>query len=253
MSLSAGRALVVGYGRMGGFHAKVLRDLGYEVVTVDPDPESGADFPTVTGGAGRPSSWRQPPLAEFAVAAIATPPEFLVETAYELAGIPKLLVEKPFATNTRDASMLAAYLKACGSDVCVGLTERFNPQARALRTLLHDGTLRDVSSARFVRWNDRPSFDVALDLKLHDVDLALWMRAGHTSFDTRADSDVRVRRIEVTHADGVYECDLMAHDLSPLHALWHAFLTDGEYPTPEDVIHAHRFLDLLRDKEEVAA
>ena len=258
MSDSPGRAIVVGYGRMGKFHSKVLRDLGYEVVTVDPHASSGADFGTLDEaqpkftaeqawtGVGRPTG--------FAVGVVAVPPPLLVDTAYELAGVPKLLVEKPFATNTRDALLLAAYLEKCRSDVCVGLVERFNPQARALRGLLHDRTFREVSRLKFTRWNDRPSFDVDLDLKLHDVDLAAWLRSGpEVSFDTRAESAERVRRIEVTHADGVYVCDLMAHNLSPLHGLWHAFLTDGEYPKPADVIRAHRFLDLLRESQEVAA
>jgi len=228
---------------MGRFHAKVLRDLGYEVVTVDPNPVAGADYATtrdIPGG-----------LTRFDAAAVATPPGALVPTAYHLAGIRKVLVEKPYAYSSEVAVLITKHMRDAGSDVCVGLTERFNPQARALKRRAVTG----ARTVKFTRWNDRPSFDVDLDLKLHDVDLALWLGVNSVAeFDTRADSRERVRAIEVTKFDGTTQrVDLMAHDLSPLHALWHAFLTDGEYPTPEDVIHAHRFLDLLRDKEEVAA
>lgn len=253
------RALVVGYGRMGAFHAKVLRDLGHDVVTVDPDPNRRADFATIAEA--RPTwtferAMTEPRPEPFAVAAVAVPAQHLLDTAYQLAGTPKLLVEKPFATCTRDASMLAAYLHSCNSDVCVGLVERFNPVVRALKPLLRDGTLRDIRHVKFTRWNDRPSFDLDLDLKLHDVDLSAYLRLScHLEFDTRDRARKRVRRIDVTHADGVYTVDLMAHELSPLHGMWHAFLTDGDYPRPANVIHAHRLLDLYRENAglEVAA
>src|SRR6187431_1976015 len=115
------RALVVGRGRMGAFHEKVLRDLGYDVTTVDPEPARGADFATVEEALPKfdEASW-QPTTSRFDVAVVAVPPEHLLDTAYRLAGTPKLLIEKPFALNTRNASMLAAYLKASGSAVCVG-------------------------------------------------------------------------------------------------------------------------------------
>lgn len=79
------RALVVGYGRMGAFHARVLRDLGYHVTMVDPDPNRRADHATVAEA--RPE-WAPagpiPPV--FDVAAVAVPPERLLDTAYQLAG-----------------------------------------------------------------------------------------------------------------------------------------------------------------------
>src|SRR4051812_33272477 len=54
------KALVVGYGRMGRFHTKVLADLGYDVSTLDPDPGAGADYQ------------RTDPIATYDAVAIAT-------------------------------------------------------------------------------------------------------------------------------------------------------------------------------------
>jgi predicted dehydrogenase len=53
--------------------------------------------------------------------------------------------------------------------VAVGYVERFNPQVRQLRERLAG---REVLTARFTRYNARPSADVLLDLQSHDIDLA---------------------------------------------------------------------------------
>lgn len=230
------KALVVGYGRMGAFHARTLRDLGYTVTTVDPNPERLADHETL--GSVGPRS--------FDVAAVAVPPGELLATAYQLAGLP-MLVEKPFALNVREARMLAAYLAQQGSKVCVGLVERFNPQVRALRALLMDGTVHGVTDVTFTRHNDRPTFDLDLDLRLHDIDLTRFLAFGcPVEYDTRARCERKIRTITVTHAEGVLTVDLMDHALSPLHALWHAFLTGRPHPTPADAIWALQDLQAAR-------
>jgi len=251
-------ALVVGYGRMGGFHAKTLRDLGYEVVTVDPDPAVEADFFTLdTVIAPFPATWVRGDT--FDVAVVACPPEHLLDTAYRLAGLP-MLVEKPFAMSLRDAHLLDAYLARFEQPVAVGLVERFNPQVRALRGLLETFALGKITGVTFRRHNPRPSWDEGLDLRLHDVDLALWLRllsmnGCSVAFDTVADTDERVRVIEVRAERGHYRFDLMEHDQHPLTFLWHAFLSGGEYPKPEDAIKALSVLPATyaAEKEEMAA
>jgi predicted dehydrogenase len=258
------RGLVVGLGRMGTFHAKVLRDFGYEVVTVDPDPSVAADFFDVeTATADRYRSFGSIlPAAGFDVAAVACPPGHLLDTAYRLAGVPKLLVEKPFATSVRDAHLLAAYLDRFEQPVAVGLVERFNPQVLALKGLKDSGALGRVRSVHFVRHNPRPSWDEALDLRLHDVDIALWLRLfsqvtedGGVTFDTASATAERVRTVEVVTDDQTLRFDLMEHGLSPLHGLWHAFLSGGDYPTPADAIAALEVLPRTyeAEREEQAA
>jgi hypothetical protein len=80
----------------------------------------------------------------------------------------------------------------------------------------------------FRRWNDRPTTDVALDLTSHDVDLARWLGVScPVRFDSRADAAARVRSVLVHYEDKpTARVDLMAHDTSPLHAQWNAFLSD---------------------------
>lgn len=211
-------ALVVGYGRMGGFHRKVLCDLGYDVETVDPVVH--ADHAEV-------------PHTDFDVVCVATPISHLAPEAAKWKGFRgKLLVEKPFAVDVLQADWLAGELE--GVDVAVGYVDRFNPAVRALREWL-DG--RQDVSARFIRYSDRPTSDMLVDLRTHDVDLARWLGVRNPLFDTQA--NVRTRRREIAAIDGgaIHVANLLAHDTSPLHAQWHHFLGGGtEHAKPQDAV-----------------
>jgi predicted dehydrogenase len=226
-------ALVMGAGHMGSLHAKVLRDLGHEVVTVDPN--APADFETLDQAAME--FW------PFDIAAIAAPIGELMGATLALAGTHRLLVEKPFAPDVHQARTLAAVLNGAGGRVCVGFVERFNPVVRRLYRDIDD--LGAPVGAKFTRWSDRPSPDTDTDLRLHDVDLAYHLGLfDGVEYDTRADAGEKRRRIEVFYDTGQrLEVDLMAHDQSPLHAMWHTFLSGrGAYPKPVDAIRAHRML-----------
>ncbi|MES2867637.1 MAG: hypothetical protein V4703_12915 [Actinomycetota bacterium] len=188
----------------------VLRDLGLDVTTVDPDPSMGADHAGV-------------PRGRFDVVCVATPIAHLADEAARWVGFEgHLLIEKPAAASNTDARELAALL--VGQRVAVGYVERFNPCVRAMARALADAP--PPVSAVFRRWNDRPATDVRLDLTVHDIDLA-----GHLGlacpvrFDTRAGSPVKAREITVRTDGGACRADLTAHDTSPLHAQWHAFLS----------------------------
>ena len=240
------RALVVGLGHMGRFHHKVLSDLGYHVFSVDPDPGAGADYLSLREARM---------MREFDVACISCPAERLGDCAFDMAGTP-MLVEKPFATNLRDAELLRAYLESKGSAVAVGFVERFNPHVRDLRERLRCSV--EIAGAHFTRWSVRSSWDVGLDLLIHDVDLAycLGVDSATVSYDARADMSLTIRRIEVDvlMMGSVMEretirADLLAHRQSPLHALWHAFLSGGDYPRPSDAIRAHGALQALAHVE----
>jgi predicted dehydrogenase len=243
-------ALVVGLGHMGSFHRDVLtKHLGYTVTTVDPDPSRGADYATIAE-ACLPR--------DYDVAVVAAPAERLVECAFELAGTP-LLVEKPFATNVRDATMLAAYLDSRKAPVAVDFTERFNPRLVELREHLQG---REIVAARFTRWSVKPSWNVGLDLLVHDIDLAYHLGLVQRlegfpgiTYDTRADAPRNVRRIEVDTADGqMFWANLLDHGKSPLTILWHNFLINHPYtPRPAHAVRALKALAMLPAQAEVPA
>lgn len=229
------RALVVGAGRMGRFHCRALRDLGLDVTTVDRDPAAGADHVTV------------PMRSRFDVVCIAVPIDQLADEASAWEGHEGwMLIEKPGAPTAQAAHDLAHLLD--GQRVAIGYVERFNPQVRTLRRLLDDAP--PPVSARFRRWGLRVSSDVTLDLLSHDIDLThhLDLRCPAV-YETESERGVTVREVKVWCESGLpIGVDLTAHDTSPLHAQWHAFLAGrGGYATPADAI------DVLTRLEQAAA
>jgi predicted dehydrogenase len=242
------RALVVGLGRMGTFHAKVLHELGYDITTVDPDPERGADYRTIGQATTMGTAY-----GTHDIAVVAAPIPHLADCAFQLAGIKHLLVEKPFATTAQEASMLHAYLKAQGSSVCVGYVERYNPvireYAQRIRQMPRHGSQLAVT---FTRWTDQPSADTGLDMAVHDIDLAWHLGLGCEDliFDTRADQNQKLRRLRIGHDTHL---DLMAHNGSPLHALWHSFLTGQQHPGPLDAIRTLQHLEAMQQPQHAAA
>lgn len=212
------RALVIGLGRMGSLHRKVLRDLGFRVESVDPF------YPEATFRSLEEAG------TDYEVAVVATPIADLTDQAWKinLLGVP-VLVEKPLAASVSDARDFARYARG---KVGVGYIERFNPKVLELRDWLQG---KEVQTASFVRHNDRPSVDRRIDLLTHDVDLAAYLDIPleRCSFDVEDSNSERVRLITVNGK----AWNLMAHDTSPLHGLWHGFLTESEdVATPWDAV-----------------
>lgn len=208
---------------MGTYHAKVLGWLGYDVTTCDPDPSKGADLTGYTAGI-----WE-----DAAAVAIAVPIQYAAEEAARWERFNgRLLLEKPMAATHAEACALADIL--VNVRVGVGYVERFNPQARALKAAVGG---RRVSSATFMRWNPRPSWDVALDLASHDIDLANWLGLEcEPAYRPWAEASRLARKVALTLESGeAIGADLTAHDSNPLCAEWHALLTDSpEVATMQD-------------------
>jgi len=221
------KALVIGLGHMGHFHARVLADLGYTITTVD--PAGHADHRTVPGW-----TWD--------LAAVATPVQALIPNTIALLrhGTPTL-VEKPVSTRLADIHRLCAIQQRTGTPCAVGLVERFNPRVLELKAHLERHTTR---AATFTRINDRPSWNVPLDLQLHDIDLAhhLGLHPMACTYRTHANATHKVRRIDTA----TMSVDLTAHHQSPLHGLWQAFIAGTGYPSLDDAITAHETLTALQ-------
>ena len=228
-----GDALVIGNGHMGRFHARTLRDLGYAVTTVDPDPTAGADMATV-------DRW------DWDAAVVATPVQCLVPYALRLlrAGTPTL-VEKPVSIRVDDVQRVADVQAETGTPCAVGFVERFNPRVIEVKAKLGGST-----TAIFTRINDRPTWNINLDLTLHDVDLALFLGLDPAvcTFRTVAGAGRKVRRIDTPYVS----VDLTDHAESPLHGLWRAFMAGAGYPTLTDAVAAHRALMSLDLEQPVA-
>lgn len=233
-------ALIVGYGRMGKLHAKVLRDLGHTVTTVDPDPSAGAEF---TSDVAYPVDRSQ--VDDYQIVCVATPIPTLAHEAQKWIGHDGwLLIEKPMASTAWEAAQLAHELH--GQRVAVGYVERFNPVVRAMKRSTNWDRDKPVT---FTRWNTRTSPNPTLDLATHDADLSRYLGVSTPSFDVRSGYGINkpVRQITAATRTGSETFDLTRHDKSPLHHMWQRFLEPNvlrrpewhaRVATPEDAVRA---------------
>jgi UDP-N-acetylglucosamine 3-dehydrogenase len=170
------RGILVGLGRMGGYHLRVLSALaGVEVVAVvDPSPERRATVPEGIRAFGELGEALSAVRADFAC--VSTPARALAESAQLAieAGL-AVLVEKPMAVDEESATALVAEAHRCGTLLAVGLVERCNPAVEALRALLAQDTAGRIYQMHARRLSPYPAREspvgVALDLATHDLDV----------------------------------------------------------------------------------
>ena len=168
MSLAVG---VVGVGRLGFHHARILRSLeGVEVAGVfDLRPERSAEVSRELGVVACRSLEELLDRSRALVVAVPTSDHEAVATAALERGI-DVLVEKPIAPDLAAADRVLAVAERTGALVQIGHVERFNPAIRAAESFLDRPLF--VESHRMAPFSPR-STDVAvvLDLMIHDVDL----------------------------------------------------------------------------------
>lgn len=168
------RMAVIGAGRMGGFHARVISESpGAELVAVVDRDEARAREVADRHGAQASSADAGPWSEGLDAAVVATPTEAHVAVAGPLLerGI-HCLVEKPLAATPQEATELVEAAGRGGATLQVGHTERFNPAFMALAR--YDLTPRFVEAERISPCRFR-SMDVGvvMDLMIHDIDLVL--------------------------------------------------------------------------------
>lgn len=188
-------ALVIGHGRMGRRHVRVLRTLGMRVLTVD--PLAPADATSLADLASSPP-----------VVCIATPIADLAAVAHEVLErwTPRLIyIEKPGAQSAEDLLVLGSTAHAAGVRVFIGYTERHNPVILELARRCDEGvfpTIKRVGARRYSPDITVESPEVLLDLAVHDLDLAIGL-----GLDGAWDIDVgfaptKVRIWSTVHDDG---------------------------------------------------
>ena len=166
---------LIGIGRMGKNHLRVLRETpGIEVAAVV-DAQSAA--PPDLGGIPFFRSVKELNAVDFAAAVIATPTATHFDIASEVIAMGKhLLVEKPIASTYAQSKDLVAAAQAKGVKLAVGHVERFNPAVRKLREVIAEGWLGTPIHYSFTRVGGYPETlitgnNVILDLAVHDIDV----------------------------------------------------------------------------------
>jgi predicted dehydrogenase len=166
------RAGVIGVGRLGAEHARLLAaSPAFDLVGVcDRDPDRARAVGSAVGA---------PALDDEALASAVDAVVVAVPTAAHAAVAAPLLeagrhvlVEKPLAPTLDDARGLVALAARSGRVLGVGHVERFNGILLACEP--HLGRIRYVDSQRLAAFQPRGTdVTVVLDLMIHDIDLVL--------------------------------------------------------------------------------
>jgi UDP-N-acetylglucosamine 3-dehydrogenase len=172
------RAGVIGLGRIGRHHARILRTLDGVNLAGAADPlgdryRAAGGYPVVKDLAALIRLG-----LDYVILAAPTPLHEPLACVLAEAGLPTL-IEKPLAADPAAAHRIAEAFRIAGVPAAVGYVERFNPALIALRTRLEAGQLGDVfcvSTRRIGPFPVRPT-DVGVihDLATHDLDLTTWI------------------------------------------------------------------------------
>jgi predicted dehydrogenase len=191
------RVGLIGLGRMGQNHLRVLSRMDPVQVAFIYDQDWDKTCLLAQEYGVRGTDDPEKSLSEVDAAIIATPTtthaEYIVLAARHT---PHLFVEKPLTDTLESTLSVAEVARSRDLQIQVGFIERFNPVVAGLK---HVAALSPaVVSMDFVRTDKVPDrnldVDVVLDLMIHDLDLALFLRGpvvqavgyGHSSKGTTA-------------------------------------------------------------------
>lgn len=198
------RLAVIGLGRMGQNHARVLSEMdGVELVAVcDMNAEAARAVSQKFDVKGY-ASWREMlDTEELDAAIVAVPTRGHLEVAQgALAHGLHVLVEKPIASNLSEGRALIDSAAKSKRLLAVGHVERFNPAVRELRRRMAAGDIGRVFKVEAQRLGPFPErvrdVGVVIDLATHDLDV---MRMVLASEVERLHAETE-QRIHTEHED----------------------------------------------------
>jgi predicted dehydrogenase len=182
------RVAVVGAGRMGKLHARVLSEMPAAELVCVVDTHAAAAEAVARQRSCQGLSDPADAVDRVDAAIIAVPTTAHVEAArpFVAAGKP-VLVEKPFTSDVAAGEELIDLARATGTSVQVGHTERFNPAVVAMRK--YAIRPKFIEAHRISPFTFRSAdVGVVLDVMIHDLDLVLMLVGG---------------KVEAIHAVGV--------------------------------------------------
>lgn len=164
---------VVGTGRLGAIHARVLSEMpGVELVgVVDADPAAARKVATERGCRAFTSTDELPRSVRAAVVAVPTTLHAEVACPLLERGI-ACLVEKPLASTPAEGARLVDASRRSGSILMVGHVERFNPVITAVRELGLKPRFLDATRVSPFPFRSM-DVGVVLDVMIHDLDIVL--------------------------------------------------------------------------------
>ena len=168
MSLRIG---VIGAGRMGRLHCRVLSEMpDVELAcVVDANERAAKEVAAQHNATALTSAAEAVDRVDAAIVAVPTHAHTDAARPFVAAGKP-VLIEKPIAASTAAAEQLIDLARQTGASVQVGHAERFNPAVEAIRRL--DIKPKFIEAHRISPFTFRSAdIGVVLDIMIHDIDL----------------------------------------------------------------------------------
>jgi len=172
------RVAVVGCGRMGKLHARVLSEMDAAELAcvVDTHAPTAKAVARQRGCEARFDPADAVEAVDAAIIAVPTVHHVSAARPFVEAGKP-VLIEKPLTGDVAEGEELIALAERTGTTVQVGHTERFNPAVVAMRK--YAIRPKFIEAHRISPFTFRSAdVGVVLDMMIHDLDLVLMMAEG---------------------------------------------------------------------------
>jgi len=195
------RVALIGAGRMGGHHARILGSIeGARLAGLhDRHGERAASLAAQHGCPVFARLEDVVPACDAAIVAASSPAHLAVGRALLDAGIP-CLIEKPLATTEADCLDLIATAARRDVVLAVGHSERFNPATVALLGAIAGWQIHAIETRRFNPGSVRiADTGVVSDLMVHDLDIVL-RAIGGVPIEVAATGITRDPRAGADHA-----------------------------------------------------
>jgi predicted dehydrogenase len=233
---------VIGTGAMGQNHCRVCATLPGAVLAAVADSDAGraAEIAAKYNVPAFSNYQEMLPLVEAVIVATPTGTHFEIASACLNAG-KNILVEKPLAANSEQASALVRLAEEKKLTLATGFIERFNPAFQELCRLVRKEKVLGINIKRFSPFPQRiTDASVIQDMMIHDLDLLVnllpadeiegmkaegckiksnkldrvsatfFFRSGVISkIDADRDFSIKTRKITVVSERGLIEADLL--------------------------------------------
>lgn len=178
------RFLLLGYGSIGHKHSSILREMGHEVVTVDPNPTAGADYAQIEElGEGKGDGCRIG-IGKYNGLLDCTPPD--VRTGWPVSATARF-IEKPLG-ELREGF----YFIRHDEPVMMGFCYRWLPSLEAFKASLDDCrvySLTMLAGSYLPDWHPNEDYrlryhgtpgrgGIVLDSLPHSLYIARWLMGG---------------------------------------------------------------------------
>jgi myo-inositol 2-dehydrogenase/D-chiro-inositol 1-dehydrogenase len=175
---------LIGAGRIGALHARLLRELPGvgELLLADADAPRATELAARVGATALPSPAALIERADGVVIAAATSAHAELIRACLAAGVPTYC-EKPLGETLEDAIALAGEIDRSGVAFQLGFQRRFDAGYREARRLVESGGLGTVYAFRLAGHDPAPPHESYIptsgglfkDFSVHDFDVIRWL------------------------------------------------------------------------------